>query len=351
MTPPASCPVETLRRTGVYFYFPEKTISEDIDQYTTMIIVDGLRELGVPCFANVAHPWLVEKSLGAAAEHLVVLDLTESNYSSVLMDAFAKFQARAKLIHSRADSIGSYLTPGNIVSLFTHENRFLRYESPRAPWAFGLSRRWLARHAEGPSVPLAQRRPVIQRNFRPASAQGVRHALDFALLPHLEKHFEIDRTIDVATYPARLATSLGCLAYCGEFQGDLGKNAYFRNSAAYQPLMRHRAFLRDPVIMRWDSWRFWESLAAGCLTFQLDFEAHGFVLPVMPIAWRHYVPLDFANLKTSVAELLDRRAEWAAIAEAGRAWALAHYTPRPTAERFAALGAAALEKNRSRSAA
>ncbi len=329
-----------IKRTGIYFYFPEKTISEDIDQYTTMIIVSGLSELGVPCFSNVAYAGLIQKPVAEARHHFVVLDVTEANYSNVLVDAFAKFEAKGRLIHSRADINSAMITPENVLSLMTHENRFMQFQSPRSPWAFGLSDKWIKRHTN--DTPFRQRKPVLVRNFRPASAQGLRSALDLSLLPHLEKHFEIDRTHDIQGYPSRLANSVGCLAYCGEFQGDLIKNPYFKNLPAYQPLAIHRTFLRDPVIARWDSWRFWESLAAGCLTFQLNFETYGFALPEMPVPWKHYVPIDLADLRGSVEQLMDRKAEWETIAREGRAWALEHYSPVPTARRFAAIAAAQL---------
>lgn len=329
--------IDQLKRTGVYFYFPEKTISEDIDQYTTMIIVTGLRELGIPCFSNVAYAGLRQKPVAEAKQHFVVLDVTEANYSDVLVDAFAKFEAKGRLIHSRADINSAMITPENVLSLMTHQSRFLEFRSPRTPWAFGLSNKWVKRHVN--ETPFADRKPVLVRNFRPASAQGLRNALDFALLPHLEKYFEIDRAHDIEGYPARLAGSVGCLAYCGEFQGDLIKNPYFKNLPAYQPLAMHRTLLRDPVIVRWDSWRFWESLAAGCLTLQLNFETYGFELPEMPVPWKHYVPLDLADLKGSVEQLMDRKNEWETIASDGRIWALEHYTPVPTARRFAAIAA------------
>jgi len=321
-----------LKRNGIYFYFPEKTISEDIDQYTTMIIVSGLQELGYRCYSNVAHRWLTLKPIGQAQEDFVFLDVTQANYSTVLMDAFAGLQARAKLIHSRSDTNSSLITPNGITSLMTHENRFMPFKQKRLPWAFGLSNMWMQRHVN--TTLFSARRPVLLRNFRPSSAQSVRYSLDLALLPHLEKYFEIDRTCEVSGYPERLASSLGCLAYGGDMFGDLIKNPYFKNNAVMQALEQNRPMLRDPVIARWDSWRFWESLAAGCLTFHLDFEEYGFLLPEMPVRWKHYIPLNLADLKGSVAELMDRKIEWEAIAEAGKAWALDHYTPIPTARRF-----------------
>jgi hypothetical protein len=68
----------------------------------------------------------------------------------------------------------------------------------------------------------------------------------------------------------------------------------------------------------------------------LDFDKYGFDLPVKPVAWEHYVPIDLDDIAGSVARMLDREKEWPAIAEQGRAWAIAHYAPQPTAARVLA---------------
>jgi hypothetical protein len=51
----------------------------------------------------------------------------------------------------------------------------------------------------------------------------------------------------------------------------------------------------------------------------------------MPKAWEHYVPIDLDDIAGSAEALLDRANQWEDIAEQGRAFALAHYAPAPTA--------------------
>jgi hypothetical protein len=65
----------------------------------------------------------------------------------------------------------------------------------------------------------------------------------------------------------------------------------------------------------------------------LDFEKYGFALPQLPKPWVHYAPIDLDDVAGSVEQLMDRQRQWEAIAEAGRAWAIAHYAPKPTAIR------------------
>jgi hypothetical protein len=323
---------DPLKKIGIYFYVPEKNISEEVEHYTLMEIVDGLTELGYPCYSNAPHPKLIQEAVTEAYKRIVVLEVTAGNYSPVLMKAFAEFKARAKLIHSRSDDTPCMFTPEGITCLMAHESRFSVFRQKRVPMGFGLSRSRLAHHEN--NTPFSKRRPVILRNFRSAAQQSVRESLDLALLPTLEKYFEIDRTLDVASYPERLATSTGCLAYCGLYTSDLMKNGFFHRFPQVVQLDKNRTMTRDPVVLRWDSWRFWESLASGCLTFQLNFDEYGFALPVMPVPWKHYIPLDLTDLKGSVEQLMDRKVEWESIAASGKAWAVENYTPVPVARRF-----------------
>ena len=109
-------------------------------------------------------------------------------------------------------------------------------------------------------------------------------------------------------------------------------NAWFRD---HEPKLAEmhlfERFEREAIIMRWDSWRLWESFAAGCVTVHLDFEKYGFALPHLPEPWVHYAPLDLDNIAGSVEQLMDRRNDWESIAEQGRAWAIGHYAPKPSA--------------------
>jgi hypothetical protein len=124
------------------------------------------------------------------------------------------------------------------------------------------------------------------------------------------------------------------LAYGGDFYSPIAGNPWFRS---HEPALaeQHRfARLDAPaVVMRWDSWRLWESLASGCVTVHLDFEKYGVALPVAPKAWEHYVPIDLDDIAGSVDALFAREAQWPEIAARGRDFALTHYAPAPTARR------------------
>jgi hypothetical protein len=62
----------------------------------------------------------------------------------------------------------------------------------------------------------------------------------------------------------------------------------------------------------------------------LDFAKCGFALPVMPEPWVHDAPIDLDDMAGPAEQLMDRRKDWDDIGEQGRAWAIAHYAPKPT---------------------
>lgn len=72
-------------------------------------------------------------------------------------------------------------------------------------------------------------------------------------------------------------------------------------------------------VFQWDSWRLWETFAAGTVVINLDFKKYGYVLPVMPENWKHYIGIDLKN----PSAFLDRLA-----------WAIEHYAPKAIALRF-----------------
>ncbi|MEI6329457.1 MAG: glycosyltransferase family 1 protein [Pseudanabaena sp.] len=87
-------------------------------------------------------------------------------------------------------------------------------------------------------------------------------------------------------------------------------------------------------LVQWDSWRLWEAWAAGSVPIHLDFDKYGFILPIMPENWKHYIGIDLDDIDGSVNRIsqnLDRLPEISAV---GRAWALENYSPVAIAKRF-----------------
>lgn len=324
-----------VEKHGVFIYFPEKKFDPNFRHYGAAALAEGLVELGYRVYSNVQDARFRFQEISSFKEGLMVFSVTEDVYSDNLMEAIEGFKPGVKVIHSMADISCTMLTPKGVPTFIAHENAFLTIPGVRIPWAFGLSRERLA--ACSNQVTFSERKRVVLRNFRPSGGQSVRECLDLSLMPHLEANFEIDRAISKDNHFERLSTYVGCLAYGGAFRADLRLNPYILDlpsNAAMKHWSSLVTFANETVVIRWDSWRWWESLASGCLTFHLDFEKYGFLLPVMPEPWVHYVPIDLSDPKGTVSRLTDSESKWAEIAAAGKQWALDHYSPRPTAARF-----------------
>lgn len=235
------------------------------------------------------------------------------------------------VIFSMADRVNLLHTKDNLPIIATHENKFCRFQQPRIPWAFGLSNRIIE---ESEKRRGRIRENTVLRNFRPSYNQSVRDVLDLVLLPHLKRHTRIDKNItsNQDNHFDKLSSYVGCLAYGGNFF-----RSYAEHPALKNDFDKHVTFLKEPVIIRWDSWRFWESLTMGCLTFHLDFDKYGFLLPVMPENWKHYIGLNLEDIKADVERLMDERDRIPEIAEAGRQWAIENYSPVATARRFLSM--------------
>ena len=241
------------------------------------------------------------------------------------------------------------------------------YPSNMQPWSLSLSQRVIEHTAGGP--PFAERRPVCLVNFGASHPypHGSRDLAEQRFHPLLGELLPLDRTIDnlkaaptdpaarllwdqtggrfSASYYARVRSAQAVSCFCGELIPPLpwrdpgallvgGNKArlrrqFYRLLAAFDP--------RPDRIVQWDSFRFWETLAAGAVAFHLDLERYGVTLPVMPQNWVHYIGIDLENPGAAVARLRADPGQLATIAAQGRVWALEHYAPAATARRFLAL--------------
>jgi len=320
------CNIDDVRKNGVYFHSLSNWLS-----HICLCLADGLNQLGIPVFSNIEAQVTPNFKLGNAQgmvpnnAALIIVDIQENEVTKKGFMNIGFFHPHI-LFFSMSDSIGTvYMTDGAIL-FCTHENKFRRIHGKRFPWVFGVSS-FMIEEAEKKKTD--RRQNVVLRNFRPSENQSVRDSLDMILLPHIEKYFKVDCKIG-SDHFERLASYIGCLAYGGHFRMDITRHGLYSDD----PTATFFKYLKEPVIIRWDSWRLWESLICGCLTFHLDFDKYGFMLPVMPENWKHYIGLNLEDIKGDVERLMDERDKIPEIAENGRTWALAHYSPLATAKRF-----------------
>jgi hypothetical protein len=243
-------------------------------------------------------------------------------------------------------------------------NRRAWHPENMRPWVLGLNNRILDATAGAP--PFAERAHTMLVNFGASHPypHGTRDIAARTFDPHIAKCISLDRTKDnlqtpptdpfdalmwrqtgrrfSRAYYERLKHSQAVACFCG----DMIPAAPFADPDRYlvgggRARLRRilfewfdRADPRPRRAMQWDSFRFWEALAAGCAVFNIDLDYYGVEMPVMPVNGEHYIGVRFDK----VGDLIDRLAaapEWLQrVAAQGRAWALEHYAPRAHATRM-----------------
>ncbi|MCF8481175.1 MAG: glycosyltransferase [Rhodospirillum sp.] len=338
-----------LRDQGVSFMVPGGEFN-----VFGLSLARGLVDLGIPCFGQ-ASDWpvdrggdcpLIDAPIRLATSGLVVVDIRAiqgraNRTEPIALDRLRKLGPERLVFLLDTDDSTNRITPKDIPTLVSHENRLFEVEGWRLPWCFGLMPSTLPKIER---INPGPRTDVINRAFTPSFHQGLRDHLDAILLPRLAERRPIDRSLDPGTdrvrtaYMRRLSEADICLAYGGQFMPDITSNPFLMRSQA--ALMNHAQFHGGPVLFRWDSWRFWESLACGAATVHVDLEKYGCHLPVMPTNWVHYVGLDLGNLERDIDRLLSPETDRRAIGEAGRTWVRQHYSP--VAQAFRLISSLAL---------
>jgi hypothetical protein len=255
-----------------------------------------------------------------------IVDITHTN-------TLAPFEGiqNGRLAYLNQSDVGLFSRmPDPHLMFIAHETRPATKGGARVPIAFGMNEDLIS--ATEARKPFKQRSPRALRNFRATMNQSLRAMLDLTYVPQLARHLPIDRAVyGPGAYLQALLDAPVCLAYGGDFYSPIMENAWFaQHQPAVAEMHRFERFDAPAIVMRWDSWRLWESFTAGCVTVHLDFAKYGFALPEMPEPWVHYAPIDLDDIAASVEQLMDRQRDWESIAERGRAWAIAHYAPKPT---------------------
>ncbi len=333
--------MRNLYQKGVYFQADSSTFS-----YAATCLADGLNQLGIPIFSNIDYlePLITDFSFKRSKDPslpnkaaCLLLDLQETaSFNNKIVSIESSHDCFLALCMQ--DDVCVFCLQGPAALLCTHENRFRDLEGPRIPIGFGLSTAMLRRSIH--ITPDRIRKKQFLRNFRPSYNQEVRACLDLVLVPVLEELCKVESRLAGSErwseeYFSLLEENLGCLAYGGCLAQDLSQNDYFRRLESCDHNLVN--FHNQTVVLRWDSWRFWEALVFGCAAVQLDFERYGFKLPVMPENWQHYIGINLADVRSDLERMMDERTKLSEIAWNGRQWAIQNYSPVAVARRFLAI--------------
>lgn len=362
------------RNERVFLYaYPCGSAQDAHYQHSIVALAEGLRKLKVDFFSNINY-WQL---FGETEDYLLKYnpEINHHDCSVVVLESHYcrkqgipqdLFLPNRKYITVFVNSDDGFQGLGFLpefdkfdIILKPHSNSKIKQLSNHYPWAFGLSERIL-KATESPTN-FTDRKNNLLVNFRHHSILGphaVRRYVEKNFLPSINEVLFVDRTYESQdvlpstaydrlqwvqsgrrhhpSYYKRLQDSMACAAFGGLFFPPFIKNP--------SSLPRHilcklwiESGLKSNRVIQWDSWRFWESLAAGCATFHLDFEKYGFLLPEMPQNWQHYIGIDLDNLSATTERLIEEPELLEKIANSGRVWAREKFGLEATARRFLEL--------------
>lgn len=360
------------KSTKVFFYCcpsGEPGSRKTVYQHTLVCLAEGLEALGIPFYAN-RNFWRLKPGHD---EYLFKYDphISPDDCSVVVLhNAWftAGKELPANLFHSsrrystvyfesEADSSYGFQSEFNKFDFIfrTHFNHRFKYPSNYYPWAFGLTNRILS--AVEHSSMFSDRKLGMLVNFR--LGHPIRNYVEQNFLPLIKPVLSIDKSTDslqevpiddpyvhlqwyqtdrrhYPQYYQRLREAKACACFGGLLINPWPLDAFGPSTIQDQLINKAlNIFDKKPRrLMNWESWRFWEAMASGCVAFHLDFDKYGATLPVMPINWQHYIGVDLDNFEATAKRLIDEPKLLEIISTEGKKWALEHYSPVPTAIRF-----------------
>lgn len=361
---------------SIYFFLIPAQVSRDNYAHNSLVLAEGLRELGWDIYANIdywreypdseSYLFRHDPSVHPSDCAINVLTYDWMHYINVVPYEIVE---NSKSIRVYLEDAGWLRTPGlddrfRIFDLVlkSHFNARTTYPSNYRPWAFGISARILRETDNAP--PYEKRRRALLVNFGATHnyQHELRNTFERRVYPKLGCQLAIDRATNSRAelpgnpshrfmweqtagrhypdYYERLCGAIACSCVGGQlipsrpkdwstFYG-FGKRVQMRK-AYYAALDKRPGGV--PRWNQWESWRFWESLAAGCVSVMIDFEKYGVQLPAQPKNWEHYIGFDLDHLERDF-ERMSEPGLLETIGKAGRAWGLSNYAPVAMARQF-----------------
>jgi len=354
----------------VYFFcYPHGPAEKAGYEHQLVALAEGFEAMGITCFGNVNYwlktadtsNFLINKNPvdNLSNFDLVLFSSTLFNYNSLhlLPDALFSKDRNYKLVFM--DASDGLMTPGfdpsiRGVDLVLKCHYSDRYDYPNnfTPWQYGLTNRMMAYAAP---LSASQRKPQLISSFRidhqlrgmvetiakqhfysiyPQNAQ--RDTLEDAPVTTTDElYWRHTGRRHYPSYYKRLGESLLVNATGGYLQNKINAKGGFLNKALGK-IGAQTGILAYDRIFQFDSFRFWESLIAGCGTLHINFDYFGLKLPVQPEHGKHYIGIDLQHPHKTV-ELLKDKTLVEQIGKQGRDWVLEWYSPEAVARRLLLL--------------
>lgn len=357
----------------VYFFVhPHAPAAQSAYEHGIIALAEGFAECGVEFYGNInywesvpgSQRYLITRDDSISYSDCDVVIFSSEIYNHKRLDLLPKelFQSRRnyKLIFIDSSDIileeKKYITPGQYpelrkVDLVLKSHFCSKHSYPNnfSPWQFGLTNRMIG--ALSPR-PFKDRSHSVLVNYR--SKHQLRDLAENRFMQTVYSIYEKDDVSDdlnenhqslqdqhywmltgrrhYQSYYRRLGGSKVCAVFGGFLQTKISERATLSHRLI-RKLDSHINFLKYDRLLQFDSWRFWESLASGCLTIHADIDKYGVLLPEMPVNGEHYFGVDFSDLHASRNNFLqsDRHES---IAINGRNWVIQNYSPEAVARRF-----------------
>ena len=369
----------------IYFYIrnDEGCLQEDV-----ITLAEGLREMGIPFQANcnywqeTAEPgsWLFRHDPAVRPDECDVVVVSyffpcfiQSKTFKEIRQPFPEglFKKDRKYRTVFLDHFDGHRTISwepeyrqfDLI-LRAKLNRRAWHPENMKSWVLGLNGRILKATRGGRDFSIRNRTMLVNFGASHPYPHGTRNLAEKKIFPKIRKLIPLDGTKDDLTeepqdpydrmmwrqtggryarnYYERLKNSQAVACFCGEMIPPMpfrNPECYLAggNKAKIRRLFYEMLGKLDPRPSRsvqWDSFRFWEALAAGCVAFNIDLERYGVVLPVMPENWKHYIGINLENVDRDIRRISDSPSLLEDVAVNGQKWALEHYSPKAAAERF-----------------
>ncbi len=317
--------------------------------HTTACLIQGLVEIGDHDVAinlnpltvqsnGIYKPFFMEKGFPAAltasnnfSKGLLVVDISNGigQYKEKLINCAKNTPVVLINMH---DSSNWEDYEDEFLVFSAHFNKNAQRKGRIYPLGFGLSN-----EAIKLASPSFNKKNIFLRNFRPSMHQSVRNALDLILMPKIKDIGDISQeNTTQEEYIEKLKTYRIVLAYCGEFYKDLRQNPYFLKEENSR--INFKKIIDDPIILRFDSWRFYEAALFEAVPLTVSLEKYGLDTGGNPAPWEEYIPLEFDKIDETVEQIkfylkndIERITK---IGKAARKWVIREHSPLAIAKRF-----------------
>jgi hypothetical protein len=329
------------------FFFP----AAHAGHHVLGCLMQGLLQLGHTVYSNIAPEKIASTGICPpfsklyADEIIVTSDLSKGH---LIVDAFhglgkysnaliSSTKNNKVVLVNMVDEANWIDYDNNFLVFSGHFNKLAQRNGNIFPIGFGISQEAIDLSRD--CLPKKRSKDIL-RNFRPSGAQSVRNALDLILLPSLKKEFIVtDNISSKDQYIEHLKTHKAVLTYCGDFYKDLRANPWFLENTKDSSL-NFKEIASEPVILRFDSWRYYEAALFGACPISLDFQRYGLDNSANPTPWEEYIPIDLENIDEMLLKInlgIERDPEFfEKIGLGARNWVLKNHSPIGMAQRMIA---------------